>query len=332
MPERLPIRRRRFLHMLGGFAAGSSWSRQAPSQAGEMPGNDARGSDFVIDTHMHVWSRGGRRFPFAHPYQNDFVPPQVDGTVETLIRDMDAHGVSHCVLVQVIYHGWDNRYVAHCVRRFPDRLRAHGLIDPTDRHVADKLEYWMGEQKLSGMRFSPIYYKGKDSWMDDAPAHALWQRAEKLGALFNFFISPPQLPRLERMIRQYPGVPVVIDHLAQMDLAVEDPRPQLNQLLRLARYPNLSVKVSELASVSASGRYPYPDAYPWVERVFDAFGPDRLLWGTGYPGPARAHFQRPTLQEEIDLIRSKIPFWNADERAKILGRNAARLWRFKRIS
>lgn len=331
MLERLPLHRRSFLRALGGVTAGLPCSGEAQGQAGGGTTAEAGGSVFVIDTHMHVWSRGGRRFPFAHPYQDDFVPPPVDGTVETLIRDMDAHGVSHCVLVQVIYHGWDNRYIAHCVKRYPDRLRAHGLIDPTDRHLADKLEYWMCQQGLSGMRFSPIYYKGKDSWMDDAPAHALWKRAEKLGALFNFFISPPQLPRLQRMIRQYPSVPVVIDHLAQMDLAVEDPWPQLKPLLRLSQYPNVSVKVSELASVSASGRYPYRDAYPWVERVYDAFGPDRLLWGTGYPGPARAHFQRPTLQEEISLIRSAIPFWDADERAKILGRNAARLWRFEHV-
>ena len=69
------------------------------------------------------------------------------------------------------------------------------------------------------------------------------------------------------MVRRFPGVPVVIDHLAQVDLKVEDPLPELKKLLALSRYPNVSVKVSELTSVSKSGKYPFRDAYPWVQRV-----------------------------------------------------------------
>jgi predicted TIM-barrel fold metal-dependent hydrolase len=58
-----------------------------------------------------------------------------------------------------------------------------------------------------------------------------------------------------------------------------------------------------------------------------AFGPDRLLWGTGYPGAARSFYQRPTLAEELALIRQEIPFFTAEDRDKILGGNAARLWK-----
>ena len=88
------------------------------------------------------------------------------------------------------------------------------------------------------------------------------------------------------------------------------------------------MKISELTSVSKSGRYPFSDAYPWVRRVYDAFGPDRLLWGTGYPGAARAHYKRPTLRQELVLIREEIPFFTTEDHAKILGRNAFKLWDF----
>ena len=79
--------------------------------------------------------------------------------------------------------------------------------------------------------------------------------------------------------------------------------------------------------MSKSGKYPFEDAYPWVKRVYEAFGPDRLLWGTGYPGTARAAYGRPTLKEELVLVREKIPFFSAEDREKILGRNAAQLWK-----
>jgi predicted TIM-barrel fold metal-dependent hydrolase len=59
------------------------------------------------------------------------------------------------------------------------------------------------------------------------------------------------------------------------------------------------------------------------------FGPTRLLWGTGYPGVAREFYKRPTLAEELTLVREKIPFFTADDRQKILGENAAAIWKLQ---
>src|SRR5262245_33724426 len=112
----------------------------------------------VIDTHMHVWADDPRRFPFAHPYDKAFKPPRLAATVGMRLKEMDTSAVSHCVLVQVIYHGWDNLYVAHCLKAHPKRFRGQGLIDPTDPKAAEKLELWVKKHSLSGMRFSPIYY------------------------------------------------------------------------------------------------------------------------------------------------------------------------------
>ena len=286
----------------------------------------------VIDTHMHVWANDPAKYPFLHPYIEDFPGAPHEATLEMLVEDMDRNGCAHAILVQCIYHGWDNSYVADCAERYPDRLKAHGLIDPTDPKVADKLAYWMEERGLSGMRFSPIYYQdgphGGDDWLNADGTHELWRRAEKLGAVFNFFIAAPQLPKLETMVRAHPEVPVIIDHFSQIDLGVDDPERDFRKLLAMAEHPNVWVKVSELSSVSASGEYPFPDAYPYVRRVYEAFGSDRLLFGTGYPGAARAAYDRPTLAQEITLLRDLMPFFSDQDREKILGRNAAELWGF----
>jgi len=282
----------------------------------------------VVDTHMHVWTNDVERFPFAHPYDSNFKPPPVAGSVEMLLEEMDRNAIGYAVLVQVIYYGWDNRYVAHCVKRHPQRFRAQGLIDPTDPEVASKLEYWMHEHGLTGMRFSPIYYQGRDEWLTSDTHRRLWKKAEELKSVFNFFIAANQLAKLETMLAAYPGVKVVIDHLARVDLTSSDPAREVAQLTRLARYPNVSVKVSELSIVSPSKQYPYADTFSWVKHVYDAFGPNRLLWGTGFPGATRAQAGRPSLEEELALVRREIPFFSASDREKVLGRNAARLWRF----
>jgi len=325
------IDRRAFMQSAVSSAAGISTlpaSLTLSDLAHAAPG----GRPPIIDTHMHVWADDPLRYPFRHPYTKDFKAAPHKGTVEMLMKDMDRHGCTHSVLVQVIYHGWDNTYVADCAKRYPKRLKAHGLIDPTDPKVADKMEFWMKEHGLDGMRFSAIYYQngkhGGDSWITAKETHRLWRKAEKLGAVFNFFIAPKQLPKLDKMVRAHPKVRVVIDHFSQIDLGAKDPEPDFRLLLAMAQYGNVWVKVSELSSVSKSGKYPFTDAYPHVKRVYEAFGPDRLLFGTGYPGAARAAYNRPTLDKEIDLIRKEIPFFTREDHEKILGRNAAHLWGF----
>src|SRR4051812_1073331 len=107
----------------------------------------------LIDSHMHVWSDDPGRFPFAHPYDPKFTPPKVPASLDRLVKEMDEHGVTHCVLVQTICHGWDNRYLAHCLKAHPKRFRGQGLIDPTDPEVARKLEMVMKEKGMAGVRF-----------------------------------------------------------------------------------------------------------------------------------------------------------------------------------
>ena len=283
----------------------------------------------VVDTHIHVWGNDPEKYPYPHPHEENFTYGDThDATVEMLIDDMDRHGVTHCVLVQVVFHGWDNSYIAHSVRKYPDRLVAHGLFDPLDPKVADKLEYGVKEHGLVGMRLRIIEYlngyRGGDGWLDSKEHDALWKKAAELDAVFNLFIDATQLPRLSRMIDRHPDVKVCIDHFGAA-LHARRTEEDLQSLLAVARHKNVWVKCAELAGSGVE--YPFHESYPKLKRVYETFGPDRLLWGTGYPGACRAAYKRPTLAQELALIRTEIPFFNDEDRAKILGLNAARIWK-----
>src|SRR5689334_4336875 len=123
----------------------------------------------VIDTHMHVWSLDTARYPF-HPPEPGYRMPKQDGSVETYLEEMKTDSVDLAVLVQERSGGWNNSYIADCVRRFPKRFVGHGLIDPHDPGNAAVLEREIKQNGLSGMRLSPIYhppnrYPG-DQWLN----------------------------------------------------------------------------------------------------------------------------------------------------------------------
>lgn len=301
MPERDPSRR----EFLGAGAALA-----------------ARSAALVIDTHMHVWSLDTARYPLNPPEPN--VRPQTeDGSAERYLEEMKAHGVERAVLVQIRQYGWDNRYIAECVRRYPRWFVGHGLIDPHDPNNAAVLEREMRENGLSGMRLSPIY-QPREQWLNAPANYPLWKKAEELGAVFNVFIAPAQIPQLEDMVRRFPRVKVVVDHLGRPEIIARPPWVENDSLLRLARYPNVWVKFSELYTASKSKVYPYRDVQPFGRRVYETFGPRRLLFGTGMVGKTRPI----PLADELRLIREEIPYFTDRDKEWILGRNALAIWKW----
>ena len=69
----------------------------------------------IIDTHVHVWCRGGR--PECRPSPTSRIPiPSESVPVEWLIDDMERAGITYAVLVQSSAFGANNRYIVECVR------------------------------------------------------------------------------------------------------------------------------------------------------------------------------------------------------------------------
>ena len=232
-------------------------------------------------------------------------------------------------VVQERSSGWNNSYIADCVRRFPKLFAGHGLIDPRDPNNAAVLEREVKQNGLAGMRLSPIYHPPNrypnDQWLNAPYNYPLWKKAEEIGAVFNVFLAPAQLPQLEDMVRRYPKVKVVVDHLARPDILPHAPWVENDYLLKLARYPNVWVKFTELYTASKTKQYPYKDVHPFGQMVYEKFGPRRLLFGTGMVGVTR----RIPLSDELRLIREDIPFFAERDKEWILGRNAAHIWNWK---
>jgi len=281
-----------------------------------------KGRSSVIDTHMHVWSMDTKRYPFGPP-EPKYTLPTEDGSVELFLKEMKQDGVDLAVLVQPRYYGWDNRYIADCVRRFPKLFTGHGLINPNDPNNARVLEREVKEWGLAGMRLSPIYHP-KEQWLNAPSNHALWKKADELGAVFNVFIAPAQLPQLEDMVQRFPRVKVVIDHLGRPDILNRAPWVESDYLLRLAAHKNVWVKFTELYTASKTKQYPYLDVQPFGKMVYEKFGPRRLLFGTGMVGVTR----RIPLADELRLVRHDIPYFSDSDKEWILGRNALEIWKW----
>ncbi|MCY3668078.1 MAG: amidohydrolase family protein [Gemmatimonadetes bacterium] len=271
----------------------------------------------IIDTHLHVWSDDAERYPFAEGRT------QVGGgSVELLNQTMDEVGVDRAVIVQPIYYLFDNRYVADCLCRFPGRFAAIGLVDPKAPDAVDRLERLVREDGFGGLRIHSSRLDHPSEWaaLDQDP---LWRRSEELGTCFIVHGPAANLPHLEPIIGRFPEVPVVLDHIGGAPTDEEPPFPLLSHVLDLARFPKVYVKFTPQAHKSELP-FPHADTFPAFRRIYDAFGPQRLMWGTNFPGVMKGVGYGPALE----MFRDHVDFLTDDDKAWLFHRTALQVWSF----
>ena len=277
----------------------------------------------IIDTHVHIWEIDPPRYPIGPTAPGWTSLPDEPGTAEQLLADMAANGVDRAVLVQTSWSTWDNGYIADSVARFPDRFIGHGLIDPQNPDNADQARYWVKARGLAGFRFHPMYYPNEQILLT-AQNEPLWEEIAALDVVIQFHTFAAQAGQIAVLAGRYPHLRLIIDHMGYPQ--VNEPPAAFQPILDLARFGNIYFKLSDVHGRSQQG-FPYVDVHPFIEQLLHAFGVDRTLWGTGYPGHHRVKHKWPPLAEELRLIREGLPFLSASAQAKILGENAAVLWR-----
>jgi predicted TIM-barrel fold metal-dependent hydrolase len=274
----------------------------------------------VIDSHVHVW-KNDPRYPWPADLKS---PPKDDALPETLLALMQQNGVERTVIVHVIYYRWDCRYAAACIRAHPDKFMGVSRINPQSATPAVDLDHWTAAG-FHGVRLSPGAGKDGD-WINDVrQMDAIWARAAGLKIPMCILCPISRIPDVEQVVERHnERLDVCIDHMADSPIDRPD---ELNKLLRLARYPRVYVKLSHLWTLSKQ-KYPYRDTHDQVRRLYDAFGPRRLMWGTDWP----AVEERCTYAQALALYRDEIKFLSDDDRRWILGETALRLWPFTKTA
>ena len=277
----------------------------------------------VIDTHVHVWALDDK--PGHQPAAGAKIAwPKGPAPVEWLIGDMDGYGIAHSVLVQSSAFGWDNTYVIECLEAHPGRFAGIGLVDPESPTNADDLRHWM-MRGLAGVRFHPLFYDRDErgAWWVDAPENdALWEVARETGAILQFHMWPRHGEALARMIARHPGVRVIIDHIGKPDVTEASPHASFDPILRLADFPGVHAKIGDYQIASKQG-YPWPDTHAFVTKLVGAFGADRMMWGTGFPGSGRL----VPLADALAYVEKDLPL-TAAQRHAILWETPAHLFGF----
>lgn len=245
----------------------------------------------IVDTHCHA---GLRKYE----------------PIESLLDQMFRNGVDQALLVQHLGE-YDNRYLSECTQRFPGRLGAAILVDPSRADAPDTLARDADLPGVRGLRMEATY------------PESLWKKLNELGlpATIRGSLADLASDETRRRIRHYERINVCIEHLGFPDAAEPAPYSTYRKVLQLADLPNVYLKVSGYYGFWGSG-YPYTDVIPFAQLALEAFGPRRMMWGSDFP-PVSGREGYHNALAFVDLL---YPGLSQEERSWLMGKTAQQVW------
>lgn len=275
----------------------------------------------VIDIHPHIISADDARYPRAPVggEESEWAKHR-PVTFEAFLEAMNDAGVDKAAIVQAsTCYGFDNSYLADSIAKAPGKVTGVGTFDIVTEGAVDRIRHW-AERGIEGMR---LYTGGSKmafdvSWLDDPATYPAWEVAGELGLPICVQTRPVGLPKAEALAKRFPGVRIVIDHLARAEISDGAPYLAAEPLFRLADYPNVFCKVTPRTfDLVTKGKATADTFFP---KLVDVFGADRIAFGSNYPS------SDGTLAEIVGRAKAGLASLPEADRHMILAGTAQRLY------
>jgi predicted TIM-barrel fold metal-dependent hydrolase len=235
-------------------------------------------------------------------------------TIERLVPLMDEAGVDRAVIVPPSWPGDRNDYGIEAAKRYPYRFAVMGRIPLKNPESAALLPKWKEQPGMLGVRVT--FLGPAAAWLTDGTADWFWPAAEKAG-LPVMFLTPGRTSEFARIAERHPQLTLVADHMGVSTDVVKAGKllDAIDQAVLLAKYPNVSVKLSAAPNYSTEA-YPFRDFTPHIRRLFDAYGPQRCYWGTDITNG----FAKATYKQRITHFTEELTFLSEQDKDWIMGR------------
>ena len=232
-----------------------------------------------IDAHQHFWHYTPEEYGWIGPEMSVL---QKDRLPEDLAALTAPLGIEGTVAVQARQTLAETTWLLDLARQYPLIKGVVGWVDLSCPRVTEQLE-----------RFCTFpHFRGVRHVVQDEPDDQFMLRDDflrGLGALAGFdltydiLVFPRHLPVACKVVERFPEQPFVLDHIAKPHIKDSTVEPWARDIVRLAAYPNVACKVSGMVTEADWQRWQPTDLRPYLDVVFEAFGPERIMFGSDWP-------------------------------------------------
>ncbi len=267
----------------------------------------------ILDSHVHFWKYNKKRDAWINSdmkiLRQHYYPEQLD-------INLKRNGVDGCIAVQASQEELETHFLMELSETHPSIKAVVGWVDLCSANVEQRLEYFFQYPVIKGMRHivqaEPDGFLLRDDFKNGIKA------LKPFGFTYDILIHPRQLKETIEFVDLFPEQAFVLDHCGKPDIAhqkIADWEPLISEL---ARRPNICCKLSGLLTEAKWKDWSPADFYPYLDVVFNAFGTDRLLFGSDWP----VILVSGMYVQWKSLLEKYMNHFSMEEREKVFGRNA----------
>ncbi len=270
-----------------------------------------------IDAHNHFWKYSAQQYPWMGadwPIRKDCLP-------DDLAPLLDSVGLDGSIAVQVNPDPTENAFMLGLADQHPRVLGVVGWVDLCKTDVDRDLAAFAKHPKAVGIRHT-VQLESDDHFMLRPDFQRGINLLGKHDLVYDFLILEKQLPATVALVEKFPNLSYVINHLAKPLIKTRQLSPWREHLRQLAKNPNVACKLSGLMTESVWHGWKADEFKPYLDVVFEAFGPDRCLFGSDWPVALLAG----TYEQGYELISNYVPKLHHDA---VFGGNAQKIYGIK---
>jgi predicted TIM-barrel fold metal-dependent hydrolase len=266
----------------------------------------------ITDAQVHLWKAESPDWKWVPGLVPQLPEPF---TIERLVPMMDEAGVDRVVIVPPSWPGDRNDYALEAVKRYPNRFRVMGRIPLQDPKSAELLPKWKEQPGMVGIRLT-FNTAQNIPWLTDGTADWFWPAAEKAGLPVMCF-APGHTKAIGAIAERHPQLQIIFDHMNTTGAMLKDFSldAAITDTVAMAKYPNISVKVSASPGLSREP-YPFRDVAIHIKRCFDAYGPQRCYWGTDMTNS----YAKASYRQRITQFTEQLNFLNESDKDWVMGK------------
>lgn len=270
-----------------------------------------------LDSHQHFWAYDAAQYPWippGSPLHRDWLPAD-------LAPLLAQAGLDGCIAVQARQSLEESRWLLSLAEQASIIKGVVGWVDLQSEKITEQLSEFALHTKLCGVR-----HVVQDEPDDDFMLRPNFLRGigqlQQFDLTYDILIYPKQLPAAIQLARKFPEQPFVLDHIAKPHIKAGVISPWREQIGELAQSPNVCCKVSGIITEADHTHWQADDFKPYLDVVFEAFGEDRLMYGSDWPVCLFAG-EYPSM---FALVENYTWQLSAAARDKFYGENAAQFY------
>ncbi|MBX3746510.1 MAG: amidohydrolase family protein [Verrucomicrobiae bacterium] len=270
-----------------------------------------------IDAHQHFWRYDAVEYPWiaaGSALERDWLPSDLAAVQGPL-------GFDGSIAVQARQSVEESEWLLGLAEADPRILGVVGWVDLRSERVGEELERlgrhprWVGVRHVAQDEPDDRFLVGEDFVRG---VSGLRER----GLVYEILIYPRQLPAALELVGRLPEQAFVLDHAAKPCIREGTMEPWASQMRELGRHTNVSCKVSGLVTEADPRTWRPGELRPYLDVVAEAFGPERLMFGSDWPVCLLA----AGYERVVEVVEEFVATWDGRQRAALFGGNAARVY------